>query len=129
MPDTSARPLRPAIEVPAEIRQSADDLPFVRVFEVLRRRRRTIVLSTLIACAFALAYIVLATPYYTASTWLMTDTRRSSSPSVLGDVAVDPAVVESQIETVGSQKIALAVINRLDLQNDPEFVRPDLLQR
>ncbi|HEY7243972.1 MAG TPA: Wzz/FepE/Etk N-terminal domain-containing protein [Xanthobacteraceae bacterium] len=129
MPDTSARPLRPAIEVPAEIRQSADDLPFVRVFEVLRRRRRTIVLSTLIACAFALAYIVLATPYYTASTWLMTDTRRSSSPSVLGDVAVDPAVVESQIETVRSQKIALAVINRLDLQNDPEFVRPDLLGR
>jgi uncharacterized protein involved in exopolysaccharide biosynthesis len=101
----------------------------VWAFEVLRRRYRTIAFSTIIACAFALVYILLATPYYTASTWLMTDTRRSSSPSVLGDVAVDPAVVESQIETVRSQKIALAVINRLNLQNDPEFVGPNLLAR
>jgi succinoglycan biosynthesis transport protein ExoP len=129
MPDSSARPLRSAIEVPTEPRQSADNLPFVWAFEVLRRRYRTIVFSTLIACAFALAYILLATPYYTASIWLMTDTRRSNSPSVLGDVAVDPAVVESQIETVRSQKIALAVINRLNLQNDPEFVQSNLFAR
>jgi uncharacterized protein involved in exopolysaccharide biosynthesis len=129
MPEPSTRPLRSAIEAPAETRQSADNLPFVWAFEVLRRRYRTIAFSTIIACAFALVYILLATPYYTASTWLMTDTRRSSSPSVLGDVAVDPAVVESQIETVRSQKIALAVINRLNLQNDPEFVGPNLLAR
>jgi hypothetical protein len=42
MPDSSARPLRSAIEVPTEPRQSADNLPFVWAFEVLRRRYRTL---------------------------------------------------------------------------------------
>jgi succinoglycan biosynthesis transport protein ExoP len=128
MPDSSTRVLRPT-GIPAEARRSADGLPFLLAFEVLLRRYRTIVFSTVIACALALVYLLLAGSYYTASTWLMTDTRRSHSPSVPGDAAVDPAVIESQIETIRSQKIALAVINRLNLQNDPEFAEPGFLGR
>jgi uncharacterized protein involved in exopolysaccharide biosynthesis/Mrp family chromosome partitioning ATPase len=129
MPDSSTRPPRPTTENPVEGRRSADALPFAFAFEVLHRRHRTIIYSSVIACALALAYLLLAGSYYTASTWLMTDTRRSHSPSVPGDAAVDPAVIESQIETVRSQKIAFAVINRLNLQNDPEFIQSGFLSR
>ena len=37
---------------------------------------------------------------------------------------IDASSVESQVEILKSENIALAVIKRLHLTDDPEFVRP-----
>ncbi len=42
--------------------------------------------------------------------------------SILGDIPIDTAQVESQVEVLKSENIALAVIKNLHLTEDPEFV-------
>ena len=42
--------------------------------------------------------------------------------SILGDIPIDTAQVESQIEVLKSENIASAVIKNLHLTEDPEFV-------
>jgi capsular exopolysaccharide synthesis family protein len=72
----------------------------------------------------AIIYVATASPKYTATTELMTDTKRSPAYGTAGtpDTSVDMVVVESQIETLKSDKIALAVIDKLKLWQDPEFI-------
>ncbi len=42
----------------------------------------------------------------------------------LGDIAIDPAMTETQVEILKSENISLAVIKDLHLTDDPEFVGP-----
>ncbi|MCW2054999.1 UNVERIFIED_ORG: succinoglycan biosynthesis transport protein ExoP [Bradyrhizobium japonicum] len=54
----------------------------------------------------------------------MIDTRKVQlfqQQSVLGDIAVDSATVETQVEILKSENISLAVIRDLHLTDDPEF--------
>ena len=44
--------------------------------------------------------------------------------SMFNDLPIDASTVESQVEILKSENIALAVIKRLHLTDDPEFVRP-----
>ena len=92
--------------------------------DVLRRRGR-IVLSTLLIClGLAVAYLATTPDSFTATSVLMTDTKLTPpAPSqVTSEVLIDPAVIESQIEMLKSQRIGLDVVNRLHLDSDPEFV-------
>jgi succinoglycan biosynthesis transport protein ExoP len=42
----------------------------------------------------------------------------------LGDIAIDPAMTETQVEILKSENISLAVVKDLHLTDDPEFVGP-----
>jgi succinoglycan biosynthesis transport protein ExoP len=56
---------------------------------------------------------------------MIIDTRKIQlfqQQSVLGDVPVDSATVESQVEILKSENVALAVVKDLHLTEDPEFV-------
>ena len=55
----------------------------------------------------------------------MIDTRKVQifqQQSILGDIPIDTAQVESQVEVLKSENIASAVIKNLHLTEDPEFV-------
>ncbi|MCP2131427.1 UNVERIFIED_ORG: succinoglycan biosynthesis transport protein ExoP [Bradyrhizobium japonicum] len=55
---------------------------------------------------------------------MVIDTRKVQlfqQQSVLGDIAVDSATVETQVEILKSENISLAVIRDLHLTDDPEF--------
>ena len=42
--------------------------------------------------------------------------------SILGDIPIDTASVDSQVEVLKSENVALSVIKDLHLTQDPEFV-------
>jgi len=72
----------------------------------------------------ALLYLFTAAPQFTSTASMVIDTRKVQlfqQQSVLGDIAVDSATVETQVEILKSENISLAVIRDLHLIEDPEF--------
>lgn len=98
------------------------------ILNVLRWRKWWIIWPVLIAGALAMAFTAVTPSLFTATTVLVTDTKRSPSDGQ-PDTGVDMVVVESQGEVLQSNKIALAVINKLKLWDDPEFIGPGLWSR
>jgi succinoglycan biosynthesis transport protein ExoP len=85
------------------------------------------VLSTVFATiALAAIYIAASPPQYTATAALMPDTRRTPASPIQAnaETIVDAGFIETQIEYLRSDRIALAAINDLALWNDPEFTEP-----
>jgi capsular exopolysaccharide synthesis family protein len=76
--------------------------------------------------AAALVYVILTESRFTATALLVPDMKRApTAPNeVTQETLIDPAIVENQIETIKSRKIALTVIDKLSLWKDPEFVKP-----
>jgi capsular exopolysaccharide synthesis family protein len=98
------------------------------VLEVLRRRLFSFLLALGLALGAGSLYLVVAKPSYSATAQVLIDTKRSDSPGAQFAV-VDTAVVESQIETIKTDKIAVAVIRNLALDEDPEFIEPGRIMR
>ncbi len=94
----------------------------------IKRYRSTILTCFLIGVLAAAAYSYTATPMYTARTQIIID---PSLPQVLRDTnsdttfTIDNSQVESQLEVLRSEKIAIAVLDQLKLQDEPEFTGPD----
>jgi polysaccharide biosynthesis transport protein len=102
-------------------------LSLSRLFDVLWRRKLIVIAGAALGLALALAYISLVPSRYMATAQLLMDTRRADQPAAY--VNIDQSTVESQIETLRSQRIALGVIDKLALANDPEFNRRGLVTR
>lgn len=90
-------------------------------------RRQFSVILLIIACTTALGFIYLftATPKFTATARMVIDTRKVQlfqQQASFGDIAIDPATTETQVEILKSENISLAVIKDLHLTDDAEFV-------
>ncbi|QHO72371.1 hypothetical protein ACH79_06780 [Bradyrhizobium sp. CCBAU 051011] len=96
--------------------------PVVSMAEVLavlafiRRHLRTISLTCFATLGLAALYLITAVPTFTAKALLILN-----SKATLGDAAAVSTIVESQIGIIKSESIASAVIEKLDLAQDPEF--------
>jgi len=71
----------------------------------------------LATCGVALLYLIAATPKFTAEADLVIELK-----APLGDAATVSTIVDSQIGIIKSESVARAVIQKLDLLKDPEFV-------
>ena len=95
------------------------------IFEFARRRVWIIVFSVLFMGAVGFCYYLLAPAPYTGVAILKIDTRKFQlfQPGPLGDQTIDSSAgeVESHIEALKSENLALNVIAELKLENDPEF--------
>lgn len=92
--------------------------------DVIRRQFPTIVAIVSACVILALLYLFTAAPQFTSTASMVIDTRKVQlfqQQSVLGDIAVDSATVETQVEILKSENISLAVIRDLHLIEDPEF--------
>jgi succinoglycan biosynthesis transport protein ExoP len=93
--------------------------------EIVRRQFPTMI-AILSGCVIlALLYLFTAAPQFTSTASMVIDTRKVQlfqQQSILGDIAVDSATVETQVEILKSENISLAVIRDLHLTEDPEFV-------
>jgi polysaccharide biosynthesis transport protein len=124
------------LDTPSKLRilpgqkESADDeaLPLLTAFAFVRRHKTVILTCLLVALGLAGLYLIIAPNRFTATAQLLTDTKRSDSPAAQYGL-VDAAVVDSQVETIKSEKIAIAVINKLHLTQDPEFSENGILGR
>jgi polysaccharide biosynthesis transport protein len=93
----------------------------------LQRQYRVVVLVFLAIIALTFTYLLTTPPSFTALAKLMIDTRKLQlfqQQSVLGEAPADPGLIDSQIEVLQSENVALAVIKQLHLTEDPQFLWP-----
>ena len=100
---------------------------YATVVGFVRRQFSVIVFVLFLVLALGAVYLFTSPPRYTGHAVLVIDTHQSQflqSQSPLGDVPLDSATVDTQIEIIKSQNIALSVIKDLHLNEDPEFIAP-----
>jgi succinoglycan biosynthesis transport protein ExoP len=90
------------------------------------RRQLPLVVAIMGACVLiGVLYLFTTAPRFTSVASLVIDTRKVQlfqQQSVLGDIPIDSATVETQIEVLKSENIGLNVVKSLRLTEDPEFV-------
>jgi uncharacterized protein involved in exopolysaccharide biosynthesis/Mrp family chromosome partitioning ATPase len=92
------------------------------IYGVLIWRRKTMIGAMLASLAAGIAYLALMPASYTATAVLLTDTRRAPELQDTGrDAPVDSSVVETQVEAIRSEILALGVVDKLALTEHPEF--------
>ena len=91
----------------------------------LGRQWRLIALVAGLAIIVGAVYVAISPFRYTAQADMIIDTKRvtwTQSEMASENRTVEDAQVESEMETTKSEKVAAAVIRRLNLTEDPEFV-------
>lgn len=96
----------------------------IDIRDVFLRRWRLIAAATIAALIIGAIYVVISPAKYTATASMVIDTKKTTwtqSELASENRLVDDASVESEIETIKSERVAQAVIERLKLTSDPEF--------
>lgn len=91
----------------------------------LRRQFTAIALVLVLSLTAGIGYILVTETRYTGSAILVVETPKLplfQTGAPLGDAAPSSASVDTQIEILNSDDIALSVIKELHLEEDPEFV-------
>src|SRR5579864_2977327 len=99
-------------------------LPLLQVRDFIGRQWRLIALVTGLAIIVGVAYLAVTPALYTAQADMIIDTKRvtwTQSELATENRNVEDASVDSEIETTKSERVALLVINRMHLVDDPEF--------
>ncbi len=112
--------------------RDADILSLAEMLSSLRAlvlRQFPLMLFVLLSCiAFAGAYFFTTPPKFSSIAELIVDSRKSQQlqqQSPLGvELPLDSATVDSQVEILKSENVALTVIKDLRLTNDEEFTGP-----
>src|ERR1700722_4060035 len=98
---------------------------FKSLVDFARRQYPVIVFAAAIAIALGLIYILTTPPSFTATTTMIIDSKKVQlfgQQSIFSDMPVDSSMIESQVEIIRSETIALAVIKKFNLADDPDFV-------
>src|ERR1700731_3000895 len=97
----------------------------INIRDFFGRQWRLIAVITGLCIVIGAIYVALSPTKYTAQADMIIDTKRvtwTQSDMSTENRTVDDASVESEIETTKSEKVAMAVINRLHLTDNSEFV-------
>jgi polysaccharide biosynthesis transport protein len=115
----------PHVETPAV----ENPLAVATLLKILRRRKGLVVVTIAAFLLGGAGYLLLSHSRYTATAQLLIDTRRGDPLPSNQPGYVDSAVVDSQVELLKSERIAVAVIRKMGLDEDPEFVQTGRLAR
>jgi len=93
------------------------------------RRRFLLILAAVLAVVPIGEYLALklVPAYFAATSTIIIDTRKYQifqHTTMVGDTMIDAAAVESQLEILKSENVALEVVRKLHLADDPEFGNP-----
>lgn len=95
---------------------------------VVRRQLPIVIVIMICSVALAILYLANTPARYTAVGSMVIDTRKmqvlQEQQTLMSEAQVDAALVQTQVEMLKADSVALAVIRKLDLVNDPEFVPP-----
>lgn len=104
----------------------SDAIDFDRLIAIAHRQWRLILIVIGAAIVTGIVYLVTAVPIYTATTDVLIDqsnNKLADQLAVLGVGGVeDEAAILTQVEVIQSEKIGMAVVDKLDLANDPAFM-------
>ncbi len=111
--------------------QSSSDLTIGAILAVFRQRRRILVATTASLFVVVALYCVLATPHYKSTAvievqrssedLLGLDSLMTSSPGEMGDALNASLDLQTEVEILQSDTLALKVINDLDLEKTKDF--------
>ena len=91
-----------------------------------RRQSSVILFATFLTTVLGAIYLFIARPSFTAYTQLVIDTHKTQVLSQQQQlIPIDTVQVESQVGILKSENIASAVIKKLNLTKDPEFITPE----
>ncbi|TDW19968.1 uncharacterized protein involved in exopolysaccharide biosynthesis [Rhizobium azibense] len=107
-------------------KQSADteNISFGDIWRFLRRHTLILAVFTAIGAAAGGAYVATQPPLFFAAARLVMDPeqgRIASQDAFTGTIIIEAAEIASQVEIIQSEPIAKAVINKLNLAEDPEI--------
>lgn len=116
----------PAAALPAPL--SAAEASFADLLAALMRRKWTIAATTAAFAGAALAYVLVTPKLYTAGAAVLLELRSSVSQqdTLRFSFASDSTLVDSQIKIISSETVLRRVVDRENLQNDPEFGKPEI---
>jgi succinoglycan biosynthesis transport protein ExoP len=100
------------------------------VIDATKRQWKAIVGGIFTVMLAAVIYLLLATPMYMGAASILIDGRTIGTSTPQGEEAqliFSGGAVDSQVEVIKSQNVALAVIEKLNLLQDEEFTGPSLL--
>jgi polysaccharide biosynthesis transport protein len=114
--------------VPQSISGASSFELYATILGFLRRQFSLIGLVAALTVALACLYIVVTPSKYSGRAIMLIDTHKSQvfepQQSPLGDLPVDSATVDTQIEVLKSENIALSVIASQHLDAEAEFTSP-----
>jgi len=93
----------------------------------LQRQRWVIVAATLVFMCLGFAYLQVAPRIYSASASVLIDPRKVAifgSGNVLEDASISNSGIETQVQVIESGRLARAIVEKLDLTHDAEFMAP-----
>jgi succinoglycan biosynthesis transport protein ExoP len=112
-------------EPPFRNDQNSGAVFLIEVRDFVTRQWRLIAICVAFATVLGAFYIALSPTRYTAQADMIIDTKRvtwTQTEMATDNRMVEDASVDSEIETTKSEKVAMMVIRRLHLTEDPEFV-------
>ena len=98
----------PDREIDQGVSSPAEDL--TTYINIIRRQFPIIILIVACTTALGLTYLITATPKYTATARMIIDTHKVhlfQQQPMLGDLPVDSAAVETQVEVLKSKNVSL----------------------
>lgn len=101
-------------------------IDFDRLFAALRRQIWVIVAGAFFGIGCGLAYVTTSQPLYTAASQILIDDRSARAfedASTPATGVYDTVKLDSQVELLKSEKIGLAVVEKLDLVNHRGFMQ------
>ena len=127
--EAAAKPVQAAIAKPAVSAQSsalAGDIDLRALGEAIARKRRWIILPTLLAAVLSVVAVNLITPRYKSEARILIDGRENVFLRPNGErneerVTVDAEAVTSQVQLVLSRDLAREIIRKNKLAELPEF--------
>jgi succinoglycan biosynthesis transport protein ExoP len=119
-------------ELPSSQLEGNDTIQFFDIKYILsatKRQAKLIIGMALAGALVGIVYLLTSVPLYTATTSLIIDRRQVRAiqdVSAITDVGLAaPIIVDSQVEVLKSPRIALAVVDRLDLITNQDFRIPE----
>jgi polysaccharide biosynthesis transport protein len=111
-------------ETSGDIPKATGPIDFDLLVAAGRRQIRILIVMAVVGFLIGVAYVVTAVPLYTATTDLLIDSQKDKSDvaASIAELTFDTGAIDSQVEVLKSEKIALSVISTLKLTTDPEFM-------
>ncbi|MEF0940984.1 nucleotide-binding protein [Rhizobium sp. BR 362] len=115
----------PGAQSEAKRSNGSEYISFRDIWRFLQRHLLIFITFTAIGLGIGAFYVTTTKPIYQATTRLVMDPeqgRIASQDAFTGTVIIEAAEIASQVEIVKSEAIARAVIEKLNLSEDPEIV-------
>jgi succinoglycan biosynthesis transport protein ExoP len=99
-------------------------IDFDQLLAAARRQARVVATAAAVGLLLGFAYVITAVPQYTATTDILIDGNKDKNDvaATIAELTFDTGAIDSQVEVLKSEKIALSVISTMKLTHDPEFM-------